>query len=295
MEFEEVKKSYFAIIPANVRYDSDLPANAKLLYGEITCLCSEKGCCWAKNDYFANLYGVSKSTISRWISLLVKKGYIEIEIEYKEGTKEIVKRSLRVGTYVSGKEEVSISKSEDPVEKEEASISESEEPDEKEVPVSENEELDEKEETSIQNCEDPIPKNDDTYTQNCAYPIRKNAKENNTSINNIKKKIYKRKKSEPKPFKPPTIEEITQYCEERKNNVDPKAFYNFYSKAEWLDSRGKLVKNWKLKMVQIWENSEAPQTNGRIVFKEPTYDDSKNIEATPEQIEEFMKMRRGES
>ena len=33
---DEVNKSYYAIIPANVRYDKTLPANAKLLYAEIT-------------------------------------------------------------------------------------------------------------------------------------------------------------------------------------------------------------------------------------------------------------------
>ena len=60
-------KSYYAIIPANVRYDKDLPANAKLLYGEITALCNEKGICWATNDYFAKLYDVSKTSISKWI------------------------------------------------------------------------------------------------------------------------------------------------------------------------------------------------------------------------------------
>ena len=31
-------KSYYAIIPANVRYDNSLNANAKLLYGEIMVL-----------------------------------------------------------------------------------------------------------------------------------------------------------------------------------------------------------------------------------------------------------------
>lgn len=79
------KKSYFAIIPANVRYDDDLSANAKLLYGEITALCNEKGYCWASNDYFSQLYGKSKYTVSRWISSLSQKGYIQSEISKEDG------------------------------------------------------------------------------------------------------------------------------------------------------------------------------------------------------------------
>ena len=79
------KKSYFAVIPANVRYDDDLSANAKLLYGEITALCNEKGYCWASNDYFSRLYGKSKYTVSRWISSLIQKGYIQSEISKEDG------------------------------------------------------------------------------------------------------------------------------------------------------------------------------------------------------------------
>src|SRR5699024_31777 len=95
-EGESLKKSYYAIIPANVRYDENLTANAKLLYGEITAFTNERGYCWASNSYFAKLYGVKKETISRWISDLSKRGYIKVEIIHKEGTNQIINRYIQI-------------------------------------------------------------------------------------------------------------------------------------------------------------------------------------------------------
>ena len=89
-----MNKGYYAIIPANVRYDKSLTPNAKLLYGEITALCNEKGYCWAGNDYFAGLYDVSKTSISKWISALRDCGYINIQLDYAEGTKQILNRYI---------------------------------------------------------------------------------------------------------------------------------------------------------------------------------------------------------
>ena len=90
----EQQRAYYAIIPANVRYDKELTPNAKLLYGEITALCNERGYCWASNQYFAELYGVSKTSISKRISALTEHGYIKSSVQYKEGTKEILNRYL---------------------------------------------------------------------------------------------------------------------------------------------------------------------------------------------------------
>lgn len=82
-----MQKSYYAVIPADVRYHPTLKANAKLLYGEITALCNERGHCWANNNYFSELYGVDDKTISRWISSLVKAKFIRVEVLKDEGFK----------------------------------------------------------------------------------------------------------------------------------------------------------------------------------------------------------------
>ena len=87
---------YYAVIPSTVRYDSRLSANAKLLYGEITSLCNEFGYCYATNTYFAELYGVTKVSISKWINQLIEYGYIVSKLEYVENSKEIKQRYLFV-------------------------------------------------------------------------------------------------------------------------------------------------------------------------------------------------------
>ena len=80
------KKSYYAVIPATVRYDNNVVPGAKLLYGEITALCNEKGYCWATNDYFSRLYSVSKRTISTWIKSLCDAGHISAEFVMDKNT-----------------------------------------------------------------------------------------------------------------------------------------------------------------------------------------------------------------
>ena len=105
LEQQSINKSYYAIIPANVRYDNDLTPNAKLLYGEITALCNEKGYCWASNDYFAELYKTSTRTISRWIKQLINKGYIISNLIYRKGTKEVEQRHLYI-SFIGGDKNV---------------------------------------------------------------------------------------------------------------------------------------------------------------------------------------------
>ena len=75
------KPSYYAIIPAIIRYDNRLSSTEKLLYGEITALSNKLGYCFATNRYFAELYNLTEATISVSISKLATCGYIDVVIE----------------------------------------------------------------------------------------------------------------------------------------------------------------------------------------------------------------------
>lgn len=89
----DVRPSYYAIIPADVRYDDSIPANAKLLYGEISALIGCDGFCFATNQYFSELYGMADETISRLISKLETAGHIKRELE-RDTTGQIVSRKI---------------------------------------------------------------------------------------------------------------------------------------------------------------------------------------------------------
>lgn len=89
-------KNYYTLIPAKVRYDKRLKAISKLLYGEIAALVNDKGYSWACNSYFAEIYGLSKDTISRAIRELESFGYVKCI--YDKSKKNNDKRKI----YLSG-------------------------------------------------------------------------------------------------------------------------------------------------------------------------------------------------
>lgn len=93
------KPNYYAIIPADVRYDDNLSANEKLLYGEISALSNEYGYCFATNGYFAKLYSVSNETVSRWISSLKAHNYVDVKL-IKEGN-QVKQRKITLLTKTS--------------------------------------------------------------------------------------------------------------------------------------------------------------------------------------------------
>ena len=90
---DENRPGYYAVIPADVRYDDRIPANAKLLYGEISALTDMNGFCFAGNEYFARLYGLSERTITGLIKALKDNGHILVDLR-KDDTGKIISRRI---------------------------------------------------------------------------------------------------------------------------------------------------------------------------------------------------------
>ena len=77
----EILQNGFCMIPNVVLYDNELSDKQKLLYWVISSLCAEKWYCRASNEYIWELLDADKRTISRNISELYERWYIEVNID----------------------------------------------------------------------------------------------------------------------------------------------------------------------------------------------------------------------
>ena len=71
------------------------------------------------------------------------------------------------------------------------------------------------------------------------------------------------KKAAGKKFTPPTLEQVIAYFDENGYTAEhaTRAF-NYYDSAEWTDSKGNAVKNWKQKMQANWFKEEGKKGQG---------------------------------
>ena len=81
-----------------------------------------------------------------------------------------------------------------------------------------------------------------------------------------KKEKSVKEKSGPSRFSPPTLSEISAYCRERKNNVDPQRFMDFYEAKGWFIGKNKM-KDWKA-AVRTWEAKDKREcsNNGSDIW-----------------------------
>lgn len=86
----------FLMIPQVVAQDKRLKGNEKLLYGHIFSLTKKEGYCWATNEYLADLMGVSKDCISRYITHIIELGYLERVVVKDKSSGQITCRKLYI-------------------------------------------------------------------------------------------------------------------------------------------------------------------------------------------------------
>ena len=84
---------------------------------------------------------------------------------------------------------------------------------------------------------------------NCQHRLGKD-RLGKDSIDNIADKPQKK-------FIPPTLEEVTNYCKERNNSIDPQQFIDHYTANGWFRGKTK-IKDWKA-CVRTWEKNERPK------------------------------------
>ena len=61
----------------------------------------------------------------------------------------------------------------------------------------------------------------------------------------------------------PTLEEVSAYCQERRNGIDAEKFFNFYESKGWMVGKNKM-KSWKAAVI-TWEKNN--KQNG---YSQPT-------------------------
>lgn len=79
---------------------------------------------------------------------------------------------------------------------------------------------------------------------NAAHNIKKDNIKKDKEIENISNRR----------FTPPTLEEVTEYCQERRNRVSPQKFIDFYASKGWKVGN-QPMKDWKA-CVRTWEQRD---------------------------------------
>lgn len=232
----------FIVIPSVVALDAELPLSAQMLYGIITWKCNNHAYTWATNRELGEALGVSPKRVSALMSLLEERGHIETEVEYRDGTKEVLHRY----TYPIMKSGRSMGRGR---------------------PLPKNKDT-------------PLPENADTLPSETGIPIPENA-EVICNIKNKQKNYTPYSppegdappvNSEPvdKPgrktgrgrFVPPDVEQVRAYCRERGNSIDPETFVDYYASKGWVVGRSPM-KDWRA-AVRTWEQrrNTQPQSPG---------------------------------
>ena len=81
-------------IPIEILTDKNLSDKEKHIYSLVIFLSQEKQYCFCTNKTISELLNISVTQVSKLVNSLKDKGYINIEMVYKENSKEVDMRKL---------------------------------------------------------------------------------------------------------------------------------------------------------------------------------------------------------
>jgi len=64
---------------------------------------------------------------------------------------------------------------------------------------------------------------------------------------------------------PPIFEHVSKYCEQRKNDVDARRWYDFYESKNWMIGKNKM-KDWHA-AVRTWEKKKRPTNKPKRIIQ----------------------------
>jgi len=81
-------------IPAEILLNENLSDKEKIILSMILYLSEDTTSCFASNKYIANIVNVTHERVSKIISSLKNKKYINVKLKYKTDSKEIEQRQI---------------------------------------------------------------------------------------------------------------------------------------------------------------------------------------------------------
>jgi len=110
-------------------------------------------------------------------------------------------------------------------------------------------------EKGIKFCDYSVPCENGVLPRKSGYPTPKIGYHNNSD--NID--INNNKSNREQGFVKPTIEQIREYCNERRNTINAESFFDYYEAKGWMLGTTKM-KDWKA-AVRNWENRRKEERN----------------------------------
>lgn len=88
--------------------------------------------------------------------------------------------------------------------------------------------------------------------------------------NKVKQSKVKQSKKK-RVFTPPTLEDVKKYISDNPElkNVDPNTFWKGFNDGGWIDTQGKPVRNWKMKL-RTWSNYGSSKSKTQRATNRPT-------------------------